>query len=469
MYPRAPAWMACFTCSSLDSVVIITTGTPGARFCAAIWRTNSSPSMRHVDSERIRSTFCGSQYLQPFRAAAGLVHHQGIQARLAQCSAPRSCASPRNRRRSGLSLRSCRLPSAVSLSAQARLEPCGESRSSSSRSWGSRGASRSAQITSWTESDFGIGPDCGRSTSAATGNRAPAPGATSTGRTRSTRRARARDQSGLRCCLQQFHRRKRASQHALRAPDGTAIPAPARSPRADRSCVPGPAPAPGQAGPQIPDRPACPPATRRGSAPNASKKARQQRRQRLGIMKFERQHGAAPLQAQGPGHQAARLTPCGHQPLAQPSRRRLPSAPQAPPRSCSAVIQPCSSMSKPSGTRWRCCRPRRCSRALQFAAQRPPASARRCSRPNRSSRLQIPAPSGCATDAAIRSRSAGLAQASRSPGTEPGWRLPRVVEAARTAMSTPRAHPRCPVRRAGSSLKRGIVYSPGACAALPPR
>ena len=36
MYPCAPARMACLTCSSLDSVVIITTGTPGARFLARI-------------------------------------------------------------------------------------------------------------------------------------------------------------------------------------------------------------------------------------------------------------------------------------------------------------------------------------------------------------------------------------------------------------------------------------------------
>jgi hypothetical protein len=55
-------------CSSLDSVVIITTGTPGARFCARIWRRNSSPSIEGIlMSERIRSTLLGFQQLQSLR------------------------------------------------------------------------------------------------------------------------------------------------------------------------------------------------------------------------------------------------------------------------------------------------------------------------------------------------------------------------------------------------------------------
>src|SRR5579863_1155709 len=49
--------MACFTCSSLDSVVIMITGTPGARFCERTCRRNSRPSIEGMlMSDRIRST-----------------------------------------------------------------------------------------------------------------------------------------------------------------------------------------------------------------------------------------------------------------------------------------------------------------------------------------------------------------------------------------------------------------------------
>ena len=267
-------------------------------------------------------------------------------------------------------------------------------------------------------------------------------------------------------------RRETCAPACARAPAGRATPAPARSRRAVRSSARRPAPAPDRDAPQIPDTATLPAATRRGSAPKASTKSRGISGGQAPAGRETRSGSTGQLHCRPSARSpAARSTALlAHQPVAQPPAPgrllRLERAAQL-----AGVIQPCSSISRPSGMRWRW-RSRAAPAAVQLAAHRRRQRAPPCMRPNSSSRLQRPAPSGCARDAASPSGSRDWRRFQRAPGRTA--QLAAFGSAPESPLSVLPSDPRlialgdliCP---RFLRLRRGIVCSPDACAARPPR
>ncbi len=141
------------------------------------------------------------------------------------------------------------------------------------------------------------------------------------------------------------------------------------------------------------------------------------------------------------------------------------------PRSCAGVIQPCSSISRPSGTRWRCVSSR-ATAPVQFPAHRGLQPLPACTPAE-----QLHPPSNTGVERLRQTcsqpeRQAGLAQVSRSPCPirRSARRIARPRETAPPAGSdVQRRSGQATLRVRALRLKRGIVCSPDACAALQPR
>ncbi len=212
----------------------------------------------------------------------------------------------------------------------------------------------------------------------------------------------------------------------------------------------------------------------RQGAKGVHKQPGQKRGEAFGIVKLQSAAPGSSIAGPAPWSPAARSLPADAPASGPAGRLRPPFCASSARRSWALVIQPCSSMTRPSGMRWRCP-----SSAFPRASISRRTAASTCAAVHAAEQLQPPSKTG-----AERLRQSfshpepqpriGAGRKDPEPLSSPVRALAGPARSLLAALSPPTSNSRMVSKdarasRPGFRLRRGIVCSPAASWARPPR